>query len=109
MKRKDLPKCPYCGSRAFLRHDVYNGVDYGYTCGCPKFYDFVRRTDRGDDGIHQFVRDGKKIDDVMSISFVTRYMAIRVWCRKCEEIERRKAEDGKRKVSEGKPGMENPK
>lgn len=35
--RKLLPKCPICGKKADISHDVVDGADYGYSVGCPSF------------------------------------------------------------------------
>jgi hypothetical protein len=42
--RNRMSKCPICGRKAFLDHDVVDGFDFGYSAGCPSFC--------LDDGIH---------------------------------------------------------
>lgn len=107
IKRKDLPKCPYCGSDAFLTHDLIDPVmiskvdfltdevkqaciryyensgaekmDMGYSCGCKAF------------------ADGKEHPEEMAIGFKTRRAAIVWWLRKVDAIyaERERKENGK--------------
>lgn len=36
--RKLLPKCPICGGKADISHDVIDGADYGYSVGCQSFH-----------------------------------------------------------------------
>lgn len=96
IKRKDLPKCPICGSEAFLEHDRLgigyamnfpegsierqafenyfknNELDYieaGYSCGCKRY--------RPGDGIH---------NEPMAVGIKTRDYAIKWWLRKVDEI-----------------------
>lgn len=35
--KKKLPVCPICGRKASIFHDVVDGADMGYYCGCPSF------------------------------------------------------------------------
>lgn len=32
-----MPPCPICGAKAFLTHDVVDGLDFGYSVGCPRY------------------------------------------------------------------------
>jgi hypothetical protein len=32
-----MPPCPICGKKAYMMHDVVDGMDFGYSAGCPSF------------------------------------------------------------------------
>ena len=42
--RKKMPSCPICGRKAYLKHFIVDGFDFGYGAGCPRYC--------LDDGIH---------------------------------------------------------
>ena len=35
--RKTMPRCPICGKKAYLSHDIVDGFDFGFYAGCPSF------------------------------------------------------------------------
>jgi len=40
MKQYDnsiLSPCPYCGTKAFISHDSFQGYDFGWDVGCPRY------------------------------------------------------------------------
>ena len=45
----ELKPCPICGRRAFVKHDKWDGFDFGWGVGCPIFC--------RNDGIHGFPND----------------------------------------------------
>lgn len=96
IKRKDLPKCPICGSDAFLSCDMLGDAEIkampegslmricfenyfknnaeeriyaGYSCGCKAY--------KPKDGVHS---------EPMVISMRSRKTVIRWWLRKVDEI-----------------------
>lgn len=32
-----MPPCPICGKKAYIMHIVVDGVEYGYSAGCPSY------------------------------------------------------------------------
>ena len=35
--REDLPPCPICGATPYVRCDIVDGFDFGWSVGCPRF------------------------------------------------------------------------
>ena len=31
-----LHPCPICGAKAFVRHDIVDGFEFGWSVGCPR-------------------------------------------------------------------------
>jgi hypothetical protein len=42
-----LKPCPICGAKAFVKHDVVDGFEFGWSVGCPRFC--------RDDGVHGLI------------------------------------------------------
>ena len=40
----DLPRCPICGSKAYISKDIVDGYYFGWSVGCPRY--------KLNDGIH---------------------------------------------------------
>ena len=49
--KEKMPRCPICGKKTFLSHDVVDGYDFGYSGGCVSFrlYDGVHGITDSDD------------------------------------------------------------
>lgn len=48
-------KCPLCGRKAYLSHDIVDGYDMGYSIGCPGYC-----LNDGVHGISTFEEDEKR-------------------------------------------------
>ena len=73
----DLPKCPVCGRKAFLSHDIVDGFDFGYSVGCPIFC--------GDDGVHGWSFDDPSEKKFAAHCFYTKQQAIDWWIRRVDK------------------------
>ena len=43
-KSEQMNRCPQCGSKAFVKRDVVDGFDFGWSVGCPRY--------KQNDGLH---------------------------------------------------------
>lgn len=33
----DMPKCPICGAKPYIRKDIVDGFYFGWSVGCPRY------------------------------------------------------------------------
>ncbi|MBR3353796.1 MAG: hypothetical protein IKG47_00355 [Oscillospiraceae bacterium] len=73
----ELRRCPICGSKAFLSHDVVDGFDFGYSVGCPRACI--------NDGIHGF-NDSESFKNAKLVfhGFLRKEDAINTWNKRAE-------------------------
>lgn len=73
----ELRRCPICGSKAFLSHDVVDGYDFGYSVGCPRACI--------NDGIHGF-NDSESFKNAQLVfhGFLRKEDAINTWNKRAE-------------------------
>lgn len=77
---KRLKKCPICGSKAFVMHDIVDGFTFGFSVGCPRA--------KINDKIHGF-NDYESFESakLVMFHFATKEDAIIAWNKRCEEEE----------------------
>lgn len=72
-----LKECPLCGSKAFIAHIGVNGLDFGWSVGCPKA--------RIDDPVHKLGEEELKKARIVMHGFASKENAIKAWNRRVEE------------------------
>lgn len=74
---EELERCPLCGAKAFVAHDVVDGFDFGWSVGCPRacINDRVHKL-----GVEEF----EKAKLVMHY-FATKEQAIEAWNKRGKE------------------------
>ena len=77
---KNIPKCPVCGSTAFIAHDVIDGYSFGWSVGCPRFC-----INDGIHGCNDF--ESAEAARLTLRGFATKQEAIDAWKKRCEEGE----------------------
>lgn len=84
MRMAELPKCPVCGTRAFVRHFIVAGSDFGWGAGCPSFY--------ADDGVHGWSY-GDPIEKSFSVHRCnTKQQAIDWWIERVKKYKKQEQE-----------------
>lgn len=76
---KLLP-CPICGAKAFVSHDIVDGLEFGWSVGCPRACIA--------DGIHGF-NDPESFRKarLTMFGFGNKQKAIDAWNKRCQERE----------------------
>lgn len=74
----DIPPCPKCGAKAFVNHDVVDGFDFGYSCGCPRF--------RHEDGVHGTNFDTPDEDTYTIFCLPSKEAAYKAWRKRVKHL-----------------------
>lgn len=72
-----LKRCPLCGAKAYLSHDVVDGFDFGFSAGCPRYC-----VSDGIHGIETFEEDCQR--GYSKHGFYTKEAAGSWWNRRAE-------------------------
>ena len=77
---KRLKPCPICGSKAFVNHDIVDGLYFGWSVGCPRACI--------NDGVH----GASDYESFKALRLTMFYLnskeeAIEKWNKRCEENE----------------------
>jgi len=72
-----LKPCPICRRKAFISHDVVDGLDFGWSVGCP----VARIGDK-----YHGINDVETFDKARLVIYClpSRSAAIEAWNRRCE-------------------------
>ena len=70
-----LPRCPLCGAKAFLSHDIVDGFDFGYSVGCPRACI--------NDKTHKLGEEEFRKAKLTFFGLYTKEQAINVWRKRC--------------------------
>lgn len=75
-----LMPCPLCGAKAFVSHDVVDGLEFGWSVGCPRACIA--------DGIHGF-NDSESFRKarLTMFGFNSKREAIDAWNKRCRGSE----------------------
>ena len=77
-KNTNLKPCPICGAKAFLRRDIVDGFDFGFSVGCPRA--------KINDGIHGFNNsESFKNARLTMHNLTSRDEAINCWNKRASE------------------------
>ena len=73
---RTLPKCPICGGRAYIMHDIVDGFDFGWSVGCA-------RACIGDK--HHKLNDYEKFEKARIVfhNLHSKEQAIKIWEERC--------------------------
>lgn len=81
-----LKRCPICGAKAFVAHDIVDGFGFGWSVGCPRACIA--------DGIHGFDDyDSFQAARLVMHYLPTREVAIEAWNKRCEGDADRRTDD----------------
>lgn len=72
---KELPRCPICGSNAFIHKDVSDGFYFGWSVGCPRACI--------NDKVHKLNEEEFKKARLVFQCLNSREEAIKVWKDRC--------------------------
>lgn len=74
----ELHRCPICGSKAFVHHDIVDGFDFGWSVGCPRACIA--------DGVHGF-NDSESFSKARLTMFYfnSKQNAIKAWNERCKD------------------------
>lgn len=75
-KPEELPRCPLCGSKAFLQRDIVDGFDFGYSVGCPRACI--------NDKTHKLGEEEFRKAQLTFFGLFSKEQAIKVWKTRCE-------------------------
>lgn len=70
-KPDTLLPCPACGAKAFVRHDVVDGFEFGWSVGCPKY--------RYNDGVHGHDENTPRELRLTGFNYSSKKQAIEAW------------------------------
>ena len=86
MSKEELLPCPICGAKAFVKHDIVDGFDFGYSVGCPRACIA--------DGIHGFnTSETFRQARLTFFNLRSREEAIEVWNKRVKEQENERGRD----------------
>lgn len=69
-------RCPVCGSKGFISHDIVDGFDFGWSVGCPRACIA--------DGVHGFdTAESFKAARLVFFYINSKDRAIEIWRRRC--------------------------
>lgn len=77
MKTAELKPCPVCGAKAYLRRDIVDGFDFGYSVGCPRYCLY--------DGIHGHTEKTPEEEHFSKHYFVSAEEAAEWWNRRVSD------------------------
>ena len=75
---EDPKPCPICGAKAYVRHDVVAGLDFGWSAGCHRF--------RLYDGIHGMDVNTPESDFPVVMYCNSKKDAIEKWNRRVSDV-----------------------
>ena len=78
----EFPRCPKCGSKAFISKDVADGFYFGWSVGCPRFHHY--------DGIHGTDIDTPEKDTYAIHNLNSKEECIEKWKERVRYLEQRK-------------------
>lgn len=67
--------CPICGAKAFVSHDVVDGLDFGWSVGCPRACI--------NDNVHRLNEEEFHKAKLVMFSLPTKQKAIEAWNKRC--------------------------
>lgn len=74
----EIPRCPKCGSKAFISKDVVDGFYFGWSVGCPRFCH--------NDGIHNTTQDTPEEDLYTIHNLNSREECIKKWNERVKHL-----------------------